>query len=82
MYSEDQNREFQAFLEKLPQMSDAELSKACENFIWLSAYANNNPRSNYHRMCDACPDECQRRGKPEIYTAAHKRVSGVHGGRS
>ena len=27
-----------------------------ERMIWLSAFANNNPRSDYHWRCDACYD--------------------------
>lgn len=64
-----------SYLLKLTEMSDADLRKACESDIWLSAYANNNPRSDYHWMCDACYDECSRRGKPEIYSQSHKYVS-------
>lgn len=71
MYTEDQEREFAAYLAKLPTMTDDELRKACNQMIWLSAYANNNPRSNYHRMCDACHDECNRRGKVNIYSEEH-----------
>lgn len=40
--------------------------------IWLSAYASNNPRSDYHWQCDACYDECKKRGKEDIYNRAHK----------
>jgi len=64
-----------SYLLKLTEMSDTELRKACESDIWLSAYAENNPRSDYHWMCDACYDECKRRGKSEIYSQAHKYVS-------
>jgi len=64
-----------SYLLKLISMTNEELRKACETDIWLSAYASNNPRSDYHWMCDACYDECQRRGKSEIYSDAHKYVS-------
>ncbi len=63
------------FLKKLADGDDKALAEACDLYIWLSAYANNNPRSDYHWMCNACYDECQRRGKPEIYSASHKRQS-------
>jgi len=56
-------------------MTNAELGEACEDKIWLSAYADNNPRSDYHWQCDACYDECVARDKVNIYELAHKRVS-------
>jgi hypothetical protein len=55
----------------LETLSDADLAKQCEHYIWLSAYAANNPRSAYHWKCDATYDECKRRGKLDIYTKAH-----------
>lgn len=61
--------------EQLTKMTDKELSDYCEKYIWLSAYAFNNPRSDYHFFCDASYDECKRREKPKIYTKAHKRAS-------
>jgi len=62
------------YLEKLKDMDDAELAEHCSQYIWLSAYASNNPRSDYHWMCDACYDECNRRDKVDIYTKAHKAL--------
>ena len=61
--------------EKLKAMDEKELAKRCENFIWLSAYAANNPRSDYHFLCDAVYAECERRGRGDIYDAAWKRAS-------
>ncbi|MCK9273433.1 hypothetical protein M0P65_07900 [Candidatus Gracilibacteria bacterium] len=66
----------QEYLTKLVQLADDQLSKECEQFIWLSAYANNNPRSDYHWKCDVCYDECQRRNHLEIYSNAYKSVTG------
>lgn len=60
----------QAYLDKLAAMTDAELEDETGHAVWLSAYASNNPRSDYHWRCDACYDEAQRRGKPDIYTNA------------
>ncbi len=74
MYSQNQKEEFARFMESLPSKTDDELAKLCDQFIWLSAYAANNPRSNYHRMCDACYDECQKRNRSDIYRAAYKRI--------
>jgi hypothetical protein len=65
-----------AWQEKLAAMTDKELFKHCEEFIWLSAYASNNPHSDYHFLCDAGYEECARRGNVEIYSRAHKQASG------
>lgn len=62
------------YLGKLVEMSDKELEAECEDMIWLSAYANNNPRSDYHWQCSACYDECDRRGNTKIYFRAHKQA--------
>lgn len=63
------------YLAKLANMTDNELKDTCREMIWLSAYANNNLRSDYHWQCDACYDEATRRNKPEIYNRAHNYVS-------
>ena len=63
------------YLDKLKTMDDNQLNDACEQMIWLSVYASNNPRSDYHWQCDACYDECSNRGKVNIYEKAHKYVS-------
>lgn len=57
------------FLQKLINSSDGQLKDECERYIWLSAYASNNYRSDYHFMCDACYDECNRRGKKNNYVS-------------
>ena len=61
-----------AFVAKLATLTEAELFDEAKKYIWLSAYAANNPRSAYHWMCDATYDEARRREKPEIYSKAHK----------
>jgi hypothetical protein len=63
------------FIEELKTTSEELLFEKCKHLIWLSSYAGNNPRSDYHWQCDACYDECQSRGKPEIYTKAYEKVS-------
>jgi hypothetical protein len=65
----------QAFADKIAALTDGAFEDEAKSRIWLSAYASNNPRSDYHWQCDACYDEAQRRSKPEIYTRAHKRAS-------
>lgn len=64
----------QAFADKIAAADDAEFLRIAEQYIWLSAYASNNPRSDYHWMCDATYDEAQRRGKPELYDQARQRA--------
>lgn len=63
-----------AYINGLRKMDDTALQKECEQKIWLSAYAHNNPRSDYHWQADACYDECQRRKNHAIYDRAYKAV--------
>lgn len=69
----------QKFADTLAAMTDAEFLKATENKIWLSAYASNNHRSDYHWQADACYDEAKRRGKPELYQSAFDRAKASAG---
>lgn len=64
-----------AYIDRIKAMDDAALFGETESKIWLSAFAANNPRSDYHWHCDACYDECQRRGRVDIYVDAHKKAS-------
>lgn len=65
----------QDYADKLATMTEAEFFEDCKKFIWLSAYANNNPRSDYHWMNDACTLESWRRDREDIYNTAHNDVS-------
>lgn len=65
------------YLTKLKEMSDYELYETTKDLIWLSAYANNNPRSDYHWKCDACYDVWKSRGRLEQYDKAWHVVSGL-----
>jgi len=65
------------YLKKIASMSRDELLKETESKIWLSAYAANNPRSDYHWQCDACYDEWSKRDDVEGYEIAWKRASGM-----
>lgn len=60
------------YIERIAALDDKKLEEECGSKIWLSAYANNNPRSDYHWHAQACYDECRRREKPEIYERAYK----------
>ncbi len=61
------------YLNKLANMDDNQLEVECGQMIWLSAYANNNPRSDYHWQCNACYDECMVRNKENIYKRAYNK---------
>jgi len=67
----------QHFADTLAASDEAQFLQLAEKYIWLSAYADSNPHSDYHWMCDACYDEAKRRGKPELYEQAHRRASGM-----
>ena len=60
------------YLAKLAEMEEPALLEETKNKIWLSAYASNNPGSDYHWHCDACYDECARRERIDIYEKAFK----------
>lgn len=72
--NDNYGRPKQEYLDKIAAMSDKELREETSHAIWLSAYADNNPRSDYHWQCDATYDECQRRGRGEIYSEVHARL--------
>jgi len=68
------------YLAKLQGMSRGELAEETKQMIWLSAYAANNPRSDYHWQCDATYDEwIWRDGDAKNYSRAHKRVMEENG---
>lgn len=66
----------QDFADKLAAATDNQFLEIAEDRIWLSAYANNNPRSDYHWQADACFAEAERRSKPELYDKAWRRAAG------
>lgn len=65
----------QEFAEKIAGLDDRAFENEAKDLIWLSAYAANNRRSDYHWQAYACYHEAQRRGKPELYKRAHQRAS-------
>lgn len=71
----------QNYADRLFAMDDAAFQKEAEQAIWLSAYASNNHRSDYHWHAETCHAEAQRRGKPEIYTRAHQKAVALAEGR-
>ncbi len=64
----------QEFADKIAGMNDAEFVKHAETIIWLSAFANNNPRSDYHWQASTCYTEAHRRNDPSLYTKAYDRA--------
>lgn len=63
------------YITRISGMDDAALLKETESKIWLSAYAGNNPRSDYHWHVDVCYDEWKHRGKLDQYDVAYKTAS-------
>lgn len=64
----------QEYMNRLERMDGKTLQDECEQRIWLSSYAANNPRSDYHWQVEACYVECDRRNHREIYEQAYKVV--------
>ena len=63
------------YISKIAAMTDKQLLKETKDKIWLSAYASNNPRSDYHWQCDACYDEWKENRKDKYgYDQAYKAV--------
>lgn len=69
---DNQGKPRKDYLLRIAAMSEAELLKESKDKIWLSAYASNNPRSDYHWQADACYAECQNRKRPDIYREAYE----------
>jgi len=61
----------QEYLDKIAAMTDEQLHTETRQMIYLSAYANNNPRSDYHWQCDATYNEWNRRGNSTGYKKAY-----------
>ena len=68
------------YLGKLSTLDDAQLRSEVNQMIWLSTYASNNPRSDYHWMCDACYEETVNRKKVYIYEQEHAKLVKEVGG--
>ena len=59
---------------RLAAMDEKTLFEQTRKMIWLSSYAGNNPRSDFHWQCDACYQEARMRGKLDLYTKAYNAV--------
>jgi len=63
----------QNYIDKISKMTDEELYAETRSKIWLSAYASNNRRSDYHWHVDALYDEwTDNRSNPSGYDKAYK----------
>ena len=63
------------YVQRIGKMTYEQLMKETESKIWLSAYANNNPRSDYHWHVDALYDEwVDRDGNDTNYAKAYNGV--------
>lgn len=63
-----------AYLFRIAGMDDRELLAETEQKIWLSAFAANNPRSDYHWHTDALYLECKKR-EGDLYQKAYDAAS-------
>ncbi len=52
---------------RVSEMNDTDLFEETTHKLWLSAYANNNPRSDYHWHVDAIYEEWVKRNKVDQY---------------
>ena len=68
------------YLTKIAEMSHEVLEMEVEQICWLSAFANNNPKSDYHWQADALYDECQKRNEPVIYVRGYEKAVASSGG--
>jgi hypothetical protein len=75
--NDNYGRPRQLFADKLAAMDDEKFLSEAGHYIWLSAYATNNPRSDFHWQCDATYDEANRRGKAWLYDKAWCLTSGL-----
>jgi hypothetical protein len=69
--NDNQGKPRLAYALRIWWMTDAELLTETEHKIWLSAFASNNPRSDYHWHVDMCWDEWTRRDKIDKYSEAY-----------
>lgn len=65
----------QDYVDHIASMDMDKLKKETKDKIWLSAFANNNPRSDYHWHVDVCYDELMKRtGDDKVYTECFEKV--------
>lgn len=63
------------YVERIATYTLEQLEKETKDKIWLSGFANNNPRSDYHWHVDACYDELMKRtGNDKAYSECYNYV--------
>jgi hypothetical protein len=70
----------QDWADRLAPMTDEEFTNEAAEAVYWSAWADNNPTSDYHWQASACYYEAQRRGDPGLYQRAYdqaKRHAGL-----
>ena len=69
--------EYIEYKKKISEFSNVAFRVECNKKIWLSAYATNNLKSDYHWQCDLCYDESVRRDGADAttYTEEHSKLS-------
>lgn len=73
--NDNQGKPKKEYLEKLRSMDLVKLKSETEDKIWLSGYAANNPRSDYHWHVDACYDVIKEKtGDTKIYKECYENV--------
>jgi hypothetical protein len=65
------------YCKRVIAMTDEQLMDEARKKIWLSAYANNNPRSDYHWHVDVIYTECKSR-REGMYKEAYDDVYREH----
>lgn len=63
-----------AYFERILAMDAQALFKETKDKIWLSAFSNNNPRSDYHWHVDAIHTVYSMRGQEDRYTDAWEQA--------
>ena len=74
--TDNYGRPKQEYINKLQKMEHSDLYQETKDKIWLSAYAANNARSDYHWQIDECYNEWKRRNQLGCYEMAYKNVTG------
>ncbi|MGG0308285.1 hypothetical protein ABEY43_07275 [Priestia megaterium] len=62
------------YVDKVSKMTNEELFEETKSKIWLSTYASNNPRSDYHWNIDVCYDQWVERGNVDNYEKAYNKL--------
>lgn len=69
---DNHKRPRQEFADKIASLDGPTFVREAAGVIYMSAFAANNPRSDYHWQADACYSEAARRGDPSLYERAWK----------